>query len=377
MRLTIPWLWGALLVVTCSGPRDEANAGLERQASDHARCASDEARRVLSDDTGDSIARAYRTYVPDEREMKLMAAWWILLLASAETGALDPALLLPEFRQEISSIAMRYSTSFDACAGSVELSISRRPLITSEQSFTCDGNCIPSAQILKDTLRGVLTRAVERAEGPIFSLIQSVGTIAEGLVSAKDLGKTVGDVVDETFTRSDAEATLRSVAALVASAGAIASAATLIVSTGPVVAEIAAVGSAVALLLEADKLSSELVRAYELVNACRAFKQRECMAACTCSQEVLEYAGSGVTSSCIEWLGAGPTAFCQSLPAGTNQCCTCTDASLLAFSDCAMLLSFDSDAAAIEYEGCCHEAAGLLNAKSTPPPQCPCSQALP
>lgn len=330
-------------------------------------CPTEAAHQVLSDESGQALADAHAVHVPTTREQKVLATWWLFLLAANETGALDPALAVPELYAEVAKIAARYPGFTEVCG--TEVPQAESALITGPESFVCGERCIPSASLLKHSMAQLVKYLAGKTVTPVKTLFQDLSKLSKGIQGAKDLGKNVADVIDAEMSDASALATLEAVAGLVMSAGAIAAAAVLLGSTSGVVAGIAAVGAAVATFVIPIKIGSELAKVWSLVKQCRAF-QAEC-STCHCAVEVIDYDLGGATE-CVEWAGPGETSFCFTLPGSPNECCTCDDAVTLAFNDCATLLSFEPDPTGADYEKCCSDSGGMLSSKSSAPPLCPC-----
>lgn len=370
-------LVAALVLATClpeTGSEPAGSGGSGGGPNTPSLCPTPQASAVLTDETGQALADAYALHVPTPVEQKVLATWWVFVLAANETGAVDPALTTPDLHAEVVAITQRYVGLWEPCPGSAAASApSAKPLLISgPESFTCDGNCIPSAFVLKESLSAVLEAIGGQTITPVKNLVSGLKELSEGIQGAKSLGKDLVGVIDALMNEQDSLTVLKTVSGLVVNAGAIAGAAVLLGATSPILSGIAAVGAAVGSLVVAAQIGDELANAWNLRKQCLAYQEEQC-SACHCAVEVIDYYSSGqATDECVEWVGVGPSAFCFTISGSPFECCTCDNDAVLAFNDCASLLSFDPNATPTDYEQCCGEAAGTLNPKTEQAPSCPC-----
>jgi hypothetical protein len=335
-------------------------------------CADTAARSLLAEETGAGLTRAAAVYTPAAEETKLIAAYWLLLVAAAETDAIDPALLAPELWERAFAVAQNYLPVLDGCDGaSGALGSARLGLIDSARDFSCAGECIPSAGALKDSLKNVFDDVLGASEGPFAQILSKalplVQKVSDWRIARLQSNEDVDAGVAALLTESEAQGLLSEVAKALTPAATVAAVGAALTGS----ATLTAVAGALGIIVGAAPIWRELRRSWEMVDACEAWKEENCVD-CYCSKSTITYGTSTPSYDCAEWTGMGSRAFCFAIIGSSNECCTCDDLSRDEYVSCSNSLSFDPDATPLDYEACCSDAQATLHAKSQPALFCPC-----
>lgn len=335
-------------------------------------CADTAARGLLADETGEALTRAAALYTPTAEETKLIAAYWLLLAAAAETGSIDPALIEPELSERVLAVTQNYLPAFDGCSGAAgALGSARLGQIASERDFGCDAECIPSAGALRNSLQNIFDDVLGASQNP-FAQILSQGLpllkkVSDWRIERLDRKEEIDPEVAALLTEPEAKDLLSVVAKALTPAAKATALAALLTSSAP----LATVAGALGIVVGAAPIAREIRKAWDLVKQCEEWKQETCVE-CHCSKSTMTYGTSDPSYACAEWTGMGERAFCFAIIGSSNQCCVCDELSRDKYVSCSNSLSFDPDADQLAYEGCCFDAGAILHARSQPALFCSC-----
>ena len=274
------------------------------------------------------VERASAEHIPSDEELRTVMLVWVGMVESYRSGQIPYFLLDPEIDREMRSLLLKYPTFFEV-PGAVEpqVSAATRALITTEDDFSCDNNCIPSASLFITIIQESVVAVLQNLSGN-----RLFHKVADRLAAAGESYLLTDDVRSAALAMVSLESVL-DMAAITADVVLIA-AAVGAVNISPLAAGIlAALAAGVAYASAAD----EIAAAYRLFRNCRDFRNSNCScagSACVCAQLGAPCPGTGpeldstccgdaicVVGTCQEPIAATTGGLCGREQARCDGCC--------------------------------------------------------
>jgi hypothetical protein len=261
-----------LLTSACDAPDRSASTsvgGGDAAGAPVAALPGEALRALREDQAGRLLAEAYRTHLPDAAERRLAAAFWLVAVQGAESGATPELLLSPSLAGTTASLSATYLLASEpAQAADASPLISRPP--------QCTDDCLPSFGPVVRT-----GAAAASALLPVTATLRGAAArFAQRLSRRRDLGTLADERLDhllaEDLPAAEVTETLDRVGRVLIPALAFGRAAA---DLGLVAAEtgaLASVGAVVAAAFAGASLGAAIAHAREEWQTCRAWQRNEC-----------------------------------------------------------------------------------------------------
>jgi hypothetical protein len=251
-----------------------------------------DADALLTDTSGETLAKAVLEYQPTDDELKLVAAYWALLAVAYQDGVLPQAFFDARLDREVASVMTHYPSFVDCPTGGHAEGDGGAPPLTpaaasASTSCTCGVSCMPDAAAIGSLLLDVGGLGLEvfgqsAAAKPVLATLRFYADdVVDKVAAAKNLKESFSTydgvrAITEGVSKDSALSVLQGVGELIATAGTISAAAVAAGASAPALATIAAVGAVVGAGVMGVKIGTKLNTLAEGYEACTACQKDTC-----------------------------------------------------------------------------------------------------
>lgn len=279
--------WVALLLALGASESCSSSGGSGESCSPALEPAANE---LLTDGSGETLAKAVLEYQPTDDELKLVAAYWALLAVGYQDGAVASAFFDARLDEQVAAVMVHYP-SFVSCpegggaSGGVPTVPTRAPMAVG--GCTCGESCLPSSMEVGSLLLevGGLGMEIFSHTPQAAAVVAKLRFYADDVVTKVDAAKNLTDsfstydatrAITEGVTKESAMKVLEGVGEFVVVAGTIAGAAAAAGAAAPSLPVIAAVGAVVGAGMVGVKIGTKLGDMMDGFEACTSCQAKNC-----------------------------------------------------------------------------------------------------